>query len=300
MPFNQGSRTGLAFVEEVTFGTTPVTPTMVDLPFNTHSLDLSKSAVTSSQIRPDRQVQVFRHGQRQVGGSIEVEFRADAYDILLESACFGDFSVGGVLKVGTTPKFMTVEERNLDITQYRRFTGCGVSSLAVNCTPNQMVTMNFNLVGKDMTTSASPLDASIDAAPAEPPFDSFTATISEGGSALAIVTSVNFTIDNALSPTFVVGSATTPQLEYGMANVSGELTCYFENLTLYNKFINETESSLVLTLTDGDDTYEFDFHKIKYSGGSLPLQSPQSRILTMPFVALLDVAESTNLTITKS
>jgi len=299
MPFNQGSRTGLAFVEEVTFGTTPVTPTMVDLPFNTHSLDLAKTAVTSNQIRPDRQVQIFRHGQKQVGGSLEVEFRADAYDVLLESACFNDFS-DGVLKVGTTPKFMTIEERNLDITQYRRFTGCGVSSLSVNCTPNQMVNMTFNIVGKDMTTSGTPLDASIDAAPNEPPFDSFTATITEGGNTQAIVTGVNFTIDNALSPTFVVGSATTPQMEFGMANVTGEITCYFENLTLYNKFINETESDMVLTLTDGSDTYVFDFHKIKYSGGSLPVQNPQSRILTLPFVALLDTAEDTNLTITKS
>jgi hypothetical protein len=299
MPFSQGSRTGLAFVPEVTFGTTPTTPAMVDLPYNSHSLDLSKSAVTSGQIRPDRQVQIFRHGQRQVGGAIECEFRADAYDDLLESACFGAFS-SSVLKVGVTPKFFTIEERNLDITQYRRFTGCGVSSLSINCTPNQMVTATFNMVGKDMALATSPLDASIDAAPAEPPFDAFSATISEGGSTVAIVTAVNFTIDNALSPTFVVGAATTPQMEYGMANVTGEISVYFENQVLYNKFINETESSLTLALADGNDTYTFEFHKIKYSGGNMPVQNPQSRILTLPFVALLDTTEGTNLTITKS
>jgi len=299
MAFSQGSRSGLAFVPEVTFGTTPASPTMVDLPFNSHSLELSKSGVTSSQIRPDRQVEIFRHGQRQVGGSIECEFRADAFDTLLESGCFGTFSTG-VLKVGTTFKSFTIEERNLDITQYRRFTGCSVSSFSINCTPNQMVSATFNMVGKDMSLATSPLDASIDAAAAEPPFDSFSATIEEGGSAIATITSLNFTVDNGLNPTFVVGSATTPQLEYGMANITGELTAYFENQTLLNKFINETESSLELTLTDGSDTYVFLMPKIKYSGASVPVQNPQSRLLTMPFVALLNTSDATNLVITKS
>lgn len=301
MAFSQGSRSGLAYVVESTFGTTPSTPAMIDLPFSSSDINLSKEILQSPDIRSDRAINYYRHGNKQIGGDIAFALRADDFDDVLESAFFGQIATG-VLKIGTTQQSLTIEERSLDITQYRRFTGCVVSQLQVACQVNATVNCTASIVGKDMTTSTSPLDASITAYSANDPFDTYSGAITENGSPIAIVTSVNFTIQNGVNPTFVLGSAATPQLEYGRSVITGTLEAYFQDMTLMNKFINETESTLEIAMTtpSGADTYTWLFPRIKYNGGSVPIANEQSRIISMPFAALYDATEATMLKLTKS
>lgn len=302
MPFAQGSRSQLTFVKEVTYGVTPSTPSMILLPINTHSIDLKKSIVQSGEIRPDRQVATSRHGNKSVAGDIVCELRADDYDPLLEAVMFGAFS-SNVLKLGTTFSSYTFEDGQADIAQYRPFSGCGISTLELDIKPDAMVMATFGVVGKTgATISATPLDASPDPVTANKPFDSFAATVTEGGVSIAKVTSLKLKIENSLSPTFVIGSSSTPQLEYGRGKVSGELTAYYEDAALLNKFINETDTSLSFSLTDGTalNTYTFAMGTVKFNGGDVPLANEQSRMITIPFEALYNVAAATTLSITKS
>lgn len=300
MSFAQGSRSGLSYVVESSFGVTPSTPSMIAIPYNSQSLNLTKETLESEEIREDRQITESRHGNRQIGGDIAVELRAADVDDLLESAFFGAFTTAGVLKVGTTPQYLTIEDRATDISQYRVFTGCACSSMSMSIAPNQMAQTTFSMIGKDMEISGTSLDASPTAVSGNDPFDAYSGTITEGGSAIAIVTSLEFTIENGMNPTFVVGSATTPQLEYGRARVSGTVTAYFQDAALINKFVNETESDIVFALTDGTNTYTFDFHKVKYNGADVPTEGEGSRTISLPFIALYDSVEGTNLTLTKS
>lgn len=303
MAFAQGSRSSLSFIAETAFGTTPSTPTFANLPFNTHSLDLTKDRVEGNEIQADRMPRVDRHGNRQAGGSIEVDLRADSFDDLFESAFLNSFSTN-VLKIGTTPKFFTMEDAAQDISQYRLFTGLSASSVNVSIAPNQMVTANFDMVGKGMTQNAT--TGSTGGAPTaslgNAPFDSYSGTISDGGSAIGIVTSIDFSLTNSFAPTFVIGSDVAQSLEYGRAVVEGTITVYYEDAALINKFLNETESSLSVSVNDptGLNAYTFDFPRVKYNGASVPLQNPQSRLITLPFVSLYDSVEGTNLKLTRS
>ena len=306
MPFSQGSRAGLSYVVESTFGTTPATPSLIQLPYTTHSLNLTKERVTGTDIQPDRMLRVDRHGNRSAAGDIVADLRKADFDPLLESAFFNSFSTN-VLKVGTTPKFFSIEDAATDIAQFRLFTGMAVSSLAVSIRPNQMVTGTFSMVGKDMTISGTSVDAIKTASSGNAPFDAYSGALSigdAGGSltAAAIVTGIDFTINNALAPTFVVGSASTPQLEYGMATVEGTITAYFENAALINRFLNETETALQVAVDDptGSSDYTFLFPRVKINGADVPVENPTSRIITLPFVALYDSVEATNLKLTRS
>ena len=306
MPFSQGSRAGLSYVAETVFGTTPVTPSLIQLPYTTHTLNLTKERVTGNDIQPDRMVRVDRHGNRSVAGDIVADLRKGDYDPLLESAFFNTFATN-VLKVGTTPKFFSIEDAATDISQFRLFTGMAVSSLAVSIRPNQMVTGTFSMVGKDMTISGTSVDAVKTASSVNQPFDSYSGALSIGtaGGALtaaAIVTGIDFTINNALAPTFVVGSSATPQLEYGMATVEGTITAYFEDATLINRFINETATGLQVVVDDptGISDYTWLFPRVKINGADVPVDNPASRIITMPFVALFDTVEATNIKLTRS
>jgi hypothetical protein len=302
MAFAQGSRSSLAYIAESTFGTTPSNPTLANLPINSHSLDLTKDRVEGNEIQADRMPRVDRHGNRQAGGSIEVDLRKGDFDAFMESAFLSSFSTN-VLKIGTTPKYFSIEDRAADISQYRLFKGMSVSTMSVSIAPNQMVTGTFEMVGKDMTQSGTSATASpVTAASANAPFDSYSGVISDGGSGIAIVTSLEFSLSNSFAPTFVVGSASTPQLEYGRAVVEGTMTVYYEDATLINKFLNETESSIEVTVDDptGSSDYTFLFPRVKYNGASVPLANPQSRLITLPFVALYDSTENTNLKLTRS
>ena len=265
MAFAQGSRSSLAYIAETAFGTTPASPTFAYLPFNTHSIDLSKDRVEGNEIQSDRMTRVDRHGNKQAGGSVEVDLRKADFDEFIESAFFSSFSTD-VVKIGTTPKYFTIEDAAEDISQYRAFTGMAVSGMSVSIAPNQMVSTTFDMVGKDMTQAATTASTggTPTAASSNQPFDSYSGTISDGGSAVSIVTSIDFSIQNSLAPTFVVGSDAAQSLEYGRAVVEGTMTVYYEDATLINKFLNETESTIEVSVDDptGANSYTFFSHEL--------------------------------------
>jgi len=312
MAFAQGSRSRLAFGVESTFGSAASSYT--NLPFNTHSLNLSKERVAGNEIQPDRMPRVDRHGNRSVAGDITVDLRDSAYDDFLESAMLSTFSTN-VLKVGTTPKFLTLEDYAADIdddvggASSRLFTGCTVSTMNVSMAPNQMVSATFGMVGKDMTISDA--EKTVVAAGVGEPFDAYSGSLLVAdvdgigaASALSTVTSVDFTVTNSFAPTFVVGSDSAPQLEFGRAEIEGTITAYFENATLVNRFLDETESAIQVSVaegtTTGDNVMTFLFPRVKFNAADIPVDGPTSRIVTLPFVALYDDTELTNLKITTS
>ena len=308
MAFAQGSRSSLSTIAESSFGVTPGAPTFALLPINSHSLDLTKDRVEGNEIQADRMPRVDRHGNVQAGGSLEVDLRKGDFDGLIESAMMNVWdatpaAAPDVIKVGTVQKFFTMEDHAQDITQFRLFTGLSASTMNVSIAPNQMISTTFDMVGKTMVqgnTTAS-TGGTPTAASANQPFDSYSGTISDGGTAIAIVTSIDFSVTNSFAPTFVVGSSAAQSIEFGRAVVEGTMTVYYEDAALIDKFINETESAIIINVNDptGASQYTFTFPRVKYNGASVPLQNPQSRLVTLPFIALFDSTLSTNLMINR-
>lgn len=301
MAFAQGSRSSLSYIVESTFGTTPA-GNFTNLPFSTHSLNLTKDRLTGTDIQADRMPRVDRHGNRQVGGDIVVDLRDGDYDDLLESAMLNAWSTN-VLKVGTTPKFFSIEDYAADIDQARLFTGMAVNTMGISLAPNQMVTTTFGMVGKDMTISAT--QKTQDAASGAAPFDAYSGDLSIGnvgaGSAVAIVTGLDFTLNNGFAPTFVIGDDSAPSLEYGQATVEGTMTAYFEDAALINRFLNETETEIEVSVDDptGTNAYTFLFPRVKINSADVGVDGPGSRVINMSFVGLYDSTEATNLKITR-
>ena len=301
MAFAQGSRSSLSFITESTFGTTPA-GNFTNLPFSTHSLNLTKDRVAGTDIQADRMARVDRHGNRQVGGDIVVDLRDGDFDVFLESAMLNTWATN-VLKVGTTPKFMSIEDYAADIDQARVFTGMSVSTMGISLAPNQMVTTTFGMVGKDMTMSAT--EKTQDAASGAAPFDAYSGDLSignVGGAApVAIVTALDFTLNNSYAPTFVIGDDSAPSLEYGRAEIEGTLTAYFEDDALINRFLNETETEIEVSVDDptGANSYTFSFPRVKINSADVGVDGPTSRMISMSFVALYDATEATSLKITR-
>lgn len=299
---SQGSRTGLGIVAEVTRGTTPGTPALVDLPYKTHSLDLAKETLQSEDIYADRMPRHSRHGNRSVGGSIEVDLRRGSYDTLLERAFMNTWSTN-VLRVGTSPLTVSIEDAARDIAQYRMFRGLAVNNFTVRMAPNQMVGAVFEMLGTDMAApTTSSADASWTADAGYEPFDAYSGAILEGGGAAGVVTSLEFTLANDLENVFGIGSDGAQGLDYGLARVTGSMVIRYANVAVMNKFLNEVETSLSVSVDDptGANAYTFLFPRIKLNGAAVPVAGPKGRMMTVPFEALYDDVELTNLKLTRT
>lgn len=303
MAIANGAQHSLHYVAEVTYGTTPSTPTWTPIPHTGTTLNMTKDGIESEKLRGDRQVEDFRHGNKTVGGDISAELEYGAFDDILQAVMCGSWDTN-VLKSGTTRRSFTLERKFGDLAtpEYHRHTGCEFNTMALSVAPNQMVTATFGIVGKDLSVNTSQVASSTYSDDVgNTPFDSFTGSITEGGSAIATVTAIEFTVENGLEPLFSVGSDTTNRPSIGKSRVTGSLTTYFDSKTLYEKFLNETESAIVLTLTDVDgNDYEFDIPRVKYNSGQPDVSGEGAVTIAMDFVALYDDTDESQLVITRT
>ena len=303
--FAQGSRSGLSYVKETTYGVTPATPTLIQIPAKPGTLQLTKETLKGEDITPDRMNRVSRHGNRQIGGDIVCDLRAGDFDDFLEGVFFNTWA-SDILKIGTSLKSFSIEDAMEDISQYRLYSGCAISSMAVSIKINSMVNTTFTFVGKDLSTTTISVDPTKTAYSANEPFDAYTQTMKiadAGGSlaAIAVITGIDFTINNNINPTFVLGSATTPQLEYGRATVEGTITAYVEDMTLFNRFLNETATAIEVPLVDLDgNVYTFLFPNCKLNTGEIALDGEASRTISISFEALYDATEGTAVKLTRA
>lgn len=306
MPFAQGARSGLSYIPEVTFGTTPATGNMISFPYTGSSLNLTKEQISSAALMPDRMIRNDRHGNRQVGGEITVELAPVDFDAFLESAFMSTFTAN-VLKVGTSLRTFSIEDAANDIGVFRMFNGVAVGALSMSVAPNQMVSTTMNLVGRDVVTTTVSSKPTKTVASNNIPFDSCSGTVRVGNAgatpqAVATITSIELNINNDLSAAFVVGSCATAQLEFGMATVSGTISAYFEDNSLYNRFVNETETALEFTLNNptGTRPYTFLIPRAKFNSADLPVSGPKSRIMNISFSAIYDTTTNTVLQVTRT
>jgi hypothetical protein len=308
MAIANGSQHSMSYIAESTFGTTPATPVLKALRHSSTTLGLSKDSIQSDELRADRQISDMRHGNKSASGDIGIELSYGSFDDFLEAVLGGTWDVGvpsvGIdqLKVGTTRRSFTIERLFSDITQYHRFTGCNFSTLSLSIAPNAMVTGSLGVIGKGMTTATAIITgATYPAATTTSPFDSFTGTINENNSAIAVITSLDINLDNGMNPLFVVGSAETLQPSIGRSNVSGSVSAYFEDSTLLDKFLNETETSIDFTLVDtAGNEYFFDLPRIKYSAGQPDVSDEGPVTISFDFQALYNAADTTNLIIQRN
>lgn len=234
--------------------------------------------------------------------NIEVESGSTSLDS--ESATVTAFAVTGeVCKIGSTLRTYTIERGFTDVDQYQIFKGCAVNQMSMQIQPEQMVGGSFDLLGMSAAAMAQTArDSTITAAPTNDPMSAFEGQLSEGGAESSVVTGMNFTLNNNRSLQAVVGDKFSPDVFEGTAMITGEATVFFENETLFNKFINETISSLSVQMDDlnGTDFVVVGFPAIKYTGGDMdpPQQGPVP--ITMPFEAQVSADTANSMYIQKS
>ncbi len=197
-----------------------------------------------------------------------------------------------IMKSGVTSKFFTFEEGFVDIAKYQVMKGCMVNSLNLNAPFNGIVTGELAFLAKEVAAmSGTPLDASPDPAPTTDPMDSFIGSMKEAGAATSVVTDFSMSLANGLEALFPLFTQSAYRMGVGRCRITGRVSVFFEDETMLNKFINETESSLEITMTDlAGNSYRLTLPRIKYTDAEKNL-TENNIILAMPFSALYDSTE---------
>ena len=298
---SSGSRFGLRIAAESTYATPPAGGVYQALEITGCDLQLKIEALQSAAIRADRQIAHFRHGMRSIEGSIDMELAVGGCDQLLEAALAGSWGTAsaGVRKliVGTAMQSFSLERAFTDASQYDLFNGCVVNTMDVSLQPSKIATVKFGLIGQDcqpMQTAA--YSTTVDPYAGNEPLDAFSGALKVGGTAIAVVTGLDFKLANGRKGQGVVGSRHTPAIFEGKSDVTGSATVMFQDSSVYNRFVNETETAIDMTLTDvnGTDYQRHVLPRVKFSTGNFNIPAEGPVLVTMDFQALYDTVTGTN------
>lgn len=187
--------------------------------------------------------------------------------------------VGRRSVIGPFYNSFQIERGFTDITQYQQFRGMRVNSAAFSLPPTGISTVTWNFIGSD----ASPLSASTIASGTSDittgsvlaSVDGILAIKGAGDSypvLESVVTGLEFTVDNQMGGTPVVGTNFIPNVLWGIQQqVSGTVTVLFSDERIYNLFEAETESQLLFRLNDvnGTDWLQVYIPRLKLNSGNI-------------------------------
>lgn len=205
-------------------------------------------------------------------------------------------SVGRQLIVpssGHVSRKVGVEIWNEDVDIARLFTECRVGGFNMQLPATGMSTVEFDMLGRNMQiyeSTAAPFFTSPTAATTTGLLAAVNGLLRIGGSTVAVVTGANIQLQLSPSGDPVVGSDLLPEIFLGRANVTGQLTAFFDQPDLIEDFINETEIELLTYLTTSSaaatPAMTAYLPRIKLGGADLQTQGEGGQSITLPFQAL--------------
>ena len=301
MAQQKGSNVRLSYDTETIFKSSPASGSSRVLPYVSESLRMNRNLISSNTIRSSRNPAAPTRGNRDVTGSINIEF-APQYGLMLQHV-FGSTTTTGAgpythtHKIGNLPLGMTIEKYfgDLAIPYYFRYNGVRVNSFKLAIKPEGPITGSFDLIGCKETIGSG--NVSFDPTPTDrshTPFDGFECTITEGGVALAIGSEINFSIENGLDGNNYVidGTGERYSLPEGLVKVTGNIKCLFDSVAMYNKAVAHSESSLQVTLTKGtgagtagNEKTIFYFDELIYKPAAPVVEGPTGLFVSLDFEA---------------
>jgi hypothetical protein len=212
---------------------------------------------------------------------------------------------GSRIDPGTLLDTLYVERKFGETGKVQPFNGVTVNEIEFSATPTRIAGGRLSMIGIKPLTMASASLSALTSVPVgtKAVLAGFQGALIENGIKLAVVTNVQLTLNNNRTSEAVIGSRNTPDIFEGDAVVSGTLTAFFEDETLYNKFINESSSFLVLRMLTPDKASWITVvvPNVKYMGADMdpPPRGPVP--ITMPFRGLVaTVPNPSGATVTSS
>ena len=196
---------------------------------------------------------------------------------------------------GNTMKSYSLEVGHLDISQFRQYLGMIPSKMDLKIATGGIIGGSVDFMGKSMllvsSTGMGTAVASKGYTPANAVrgvFDIIEGTTSI--SATTYIKSADLSLDNTLRGQDAVGVFGNAGVAAGTIKATGKLEIYFADATIYNKFLNNTETSISIPVQDTmGNGYVFYFPRVKYTAAKVNAGGlDQDNMLSVDFQALMD------------
>ena len=193
---------------------------------------------------------------------------------------------------GHTNDSYTIEEWYSDIAQSEVYTGMKVGSMNVQLPATGLVTCDFSFMGKNLEqTGTSQYFTTPAAAGTDGIFAAVSGALIVNGTPVALITSLDFTVDRGMEAANVVGSNFAADIFTGRIRVNGNFSTYFQDAVFRDYFQDEDVISVVVALSTGEekdaDVVAFTMPKVKL--GSATKDDGELGIVQQhSFVALLN------------
>jgi hypothetical protein len=272
-----------------------------------HTLKHNNITIVSDELRSDRARAALLKVGDQVDGNVSFEFSADTFDKFLECAVTGAFS-SGVLKSGAAAlRSFAFEDGALDIGQFIYLFGCNVGDLNLNVTARQIITGDFSLLGT-VGQIASATAATTTVARTTTPVMAAGVNVASmilNGAALGVgIKELKLNIKGNLRTREVIDSTRMKQPGRGDNDITGTMTGYWQDASLWSLFKANTPFALGWTFTDVVSTgkkYDFVIPKCYFTGDVPDLTGINNdRMENVEFRAVIDPVTSCQLQVTKS
>ncbi len=298
-----GSNAQVGFVEETVWASGSPTINKF-IPFTSESIVLEKNVVATDAIRGNASRSVWREGAYRAGGDLNAEIQPTGEFSTLLKHALGRAQTAGpsgspevvythdIFPSGVLPEGLRVEVwRDAGCFTYN---GMKVNQVTLNCAVGEPLSSTFSFLGKEESTSASQTAATSISTLNPLTFDEGVLSVdgTEGD-----ITSCSITINNNLAEDKgKLGSkyrAAIPRS--GFRDVTGTLNMEFDDLTMYNKYVNGDEAFLSLQFTSDDvikgaassEYYRLfiDCPRIVFTGTTPTVTGPDIIYHDMPFTA---------------
>ena len=199
---------------------------------------------------------------------------------------------------GHTDDSFSIEHWHSDIAQSELFVGCKFTELAFSLPPTGMAKFDATVMGRDMVAGTSAYFTSPTAPTSSGVLAAVNGALTVGGTQVALLTGLNFSVAGGHSAEPVVGSNLYPFIFAGRVRVKGQATVFFQDAYFRDIFDQESETDLNAVFTTGNagmaDFMAVSMPRIKLRGAGKN-DGEKGLVQTIPFEALYNTAGGTGI-----
>lgn len=250
MTIIRGSTHLLQVIKEATFGTTPATPAMTEIPITNFTKKSSQTVIRSDQIRSHPFVDRMMYGRFVHEIGVDFELQSANHDILLETVFGAAISAKSVAYTDALKGLSMESSAGGGSSKFDQFTGTYLSKISVSAAANDTSPVKVSTSGMAKTgtlDATSTLANSTVAATFVDPFLWADATLTIAAVSTAVA-SGSFDIDRAVDPLMLWGSRTPREFVQGAVTITGKITVPYDD---------GVQSALVTAFADNQLIFTF-------------------------------------------
>lgn len=303
MPTATGSQSYVAVLAQdpAAAGAIPATPVLQKVNFVSEDLSSNITTKTSDHIRNDRMTSDITTTGFTVGGgyAFEMQYENSLLDNMIAGFMWSEWAVGGsltnIIKNGATYLPFYIERGHTDVEEYFKFVGMSCNVWEMTLDDQSDVLGTFQFVGLNAQVDQAIEAGATYTAPTQNEVYSTVTSIPEIAidgtpQTSCIVKSLSMTVNNNVTPKTGLGVLGACETNPHRFSLTGSLTMYFEDSTMYNRFLEGTAFSISWTLADSlGQTYKFTLPRVKLDADTVNVEGVDADVMdNATYVATYD------------